>query len=56
MKFEWEIILENANSTISRARIDGCGWLVNSLTESPTKQLSESMVFVPDPEHKWSIE
>jgi hypothetical protein len=52
--FEWEIIKQNTNSTIARAKTYG-GWVINSLTESPSKEVSESMVFIPDSNHQWEV-
>lgn len=64
MKFEWEKIGggEEFSSSTYRIKVFG-GWLVNNLTTIEThykdgRQLTvtESMVFVPDPEHKWEID
>lgn len=52
--FKWEKLQDNANSTIVRAKVYG-GWIVNSFTESPSKKVSEAMVFVPDPNHEWEL-
>jgi hypothetical protein len=60
MKFEWEKLSDNGFSITWRAKVFG-GWLVNNFTCIETKSdqtermISQSMVFVPDPEHKWEI-
>lgn len=60
MRFEWETIKDLPTSNTYRAKVYG-GWLVNNVTKyrdergKPAGQ-SESMVFVPDPSHKWEIE
>lgn len=58
MKFDWEdIFIMNYLDTqyaTSRAKVEG-GWLItNSLIFAD--KLSTSLTFMPDPEHKWSIE
>ena len=57
MKFQWEVIEDkfNAGSTY-RAKVYG-GWIVRvfDTDDCNTEIVSESMVFVPDPEHKWKI-
>lgn len=55
MKFEWEVLQKGDIATICRAKVHG-GWIFNTLTESPTKQLAETSVFIPDPNHEWKIE
>lgn len=51
MKFEWEIIwrIRDVENT-DRAKVI-CGWIIRNQNE-----YGDSMVFVPDPEHKWEIE
>ena len=52
--FEWE---ELDNYT-ERLKVIG-GWIIkseNSLYENGKWALSESMVFVPDPNHEWEID
>lgn len=64
MKFEWENIHANhvakiGGSNTARARIKG-GWIVSldlytSEKEGTNRNVSTSMVFIPDPKHEWSI-
>jgi len=56
MKFEWELISDNSVNETFRAKVFG-GWIVNSVNVSSKSRdvLCESMVFVSDPEWKWSI-
>lgn len=58
MKFEWEIIFSNpgnSGSETARARVFG-GWIVNNETWDGEKDsVSESSVFIPDSDHKWTI-
>lgn len=65
MKFEWEELYfdpgNELNELTYRAKVFG-GWIVKNFTrmmdsrESPEWiASSESMVFIPDPEHKWEI-
>lgn len=61
MKFEWEELLNLRSCKTYRARVFG-GWIVNNLTFhhatsiSDPDLLSESMVFVPDINHEWTID
>lgn len=64
MKFEWETLNSyNGNSegeSIRRVKVFG-GWIVRNNTISyrligQQTTLSESMVFVPDPNHDWEVE
>jgi hypothetical protein len=52
MKFQWEKL----NSTTERAKVIG-GWVLRSrdVDDCNTQYTVESMVFIPDPEHKWSV-
>lgn len=56
MKFEWEEIFRSHNhvnlTMTMRAKVIG-GWIVNSYTCIDKQHPCESMVFVPDAEHKW---
>lgn len=60
MKFEWEDIKKLESYTTCRAKVIG-GWIVNNLTNYKDGNarrpilISESMVFISDPEHKWEI-
>lgn len=59
MKFEWETIhhnhVDDKHFTYTdRAKVFG-GWVVNSRTCAGNKA-HESMVFVPDEFHDWTIE
>jgi hypothetical protein len=61
MKFEWQKLAGNEGSQTWRAKVIG-GWILNNFTViemTPDRGMrngSESMVFVPDPDHKWSVE
>ncbi len=63
MKFEWETIYSQGRIDVSqdggsvlRAKVYG-GWIVNNYWwDSDYKTYSESMVFIPDPNHKWVID
>lgn len=63
--FEWERIFKTHNYSIGgtntyRAKVPG-GWLVSNTTytdvlnDGNERTISESMVFVYDPEYKWEI-
>ncbi len=54
IKFEWELICEAHKNDTARAKVFG-GWIVRSLTY-PDDRVSESMVFVSDPNHEWEVE
>lgn len=59
MKFVWEEITSLNGTQTYRAKVIG-GWLVNNFTcvREPAGQpelICESMVFVPDPGHKWIV-
>ena len=64
IEFKWERISNAHNSgggaNTYRAKVIG-GWLVNNNTYTDVinkgneRSLSESMVFVPDPNHEWKI-
>lgn len=61
MKFEWEsiagkIFSKDEGNITRRAKVIG-GWIINHIVwTSKAHAQSESMVFIPDPEHKWEIE
>jgi len=61
MKFEWEIIFSTQFSTgegqkTYRAKTTG-GWIVRHYQwDIQFRQIENSMVFVPDPEHNWEID
>lgn len=62
MKFEWEIIDQKSNDTVLnktfRARVIG-GWVIRKFYAFNTVNkisMNESMVFISDPNHEWSIE
>lgn len=53
MKIEWEIIHDHPQNVTSRAKVIG-GWVLHSLTSNPADtSCSESMVFIPDTNHRW---
>ena len=58
MKFEWEVIeywnYGDGGIKTKRAKISN-GWLVHSFTWGKTDS-SQSMVFVSDHNHEWTIE
>lgn len=60
MKFEWENIhrreFNDVLNATTRAKVFG-GWVLHHLLcdENESSQ-SESMVFIPDPNHEWQIE
>ena len=56
MNFKWDTIpVPNCFCTF-RAKVFG-GWIIRccDVNEVNSETTSESMVFVPDPEHKWKI-
>lgn len=57
MKFEWETIKYDRDSAGTyRAKVIG-GWLVKSRTgHFAASPRSETMVFIPDAKHEWTIE
>ena len=59
MKFEWQRINKPRNTydnITERAKVFG-GWIVRTceINDSNTESTSESMVFIPDPNHEWGI-
>lgn len=52
MKFEWQRL----DTETQRAKVFG-GWIVRShdVDDCNNHYTVESMVFVPDPEHKWKV-
>lgn len=62
MKFEWKEIKTLDNDFTQRAKVIG-GWIIRASTilagsgfdAGDVPAISESMVFIPDPEHKWEI-
>lgn len=61
MKFEWEILVNSNTPSLllftKRGKVFG-GWIVNNINylNDNNQSISESMVFIPDPEHKWSVD
>lgn len=59
MKFEWQRLVgwnsHGEGDNTDRAKVHG-GWIVRNTTWADTEQLSESMVFVPDINHEWTID
>jgi len=56
IKFKWEKIIGGAESLTDRARVLG-GWLVRTSDfDNDTGCVTAcSMVFIPDPDHYWSV-
>jgi len=57
MKFEWENIYSDGELFTMRAKVFG-GWCILNTKFEPNEignVISESMVFVPDPNHEWVI-
>lgn len=62
MKFEWETIHSNHNKNIGgsvtyRAKVIG-GWIISNdvyTDDSNKRNITTSMIFVPDPNHEWEI-
>jgi hypothetical protein len=61
MKFEWFLIFDYPRFRTYRANVPG-GWLICSVCLTPGKpedmpgDVSQSMVFLPDPDHVWEVE
>jgi hypothetical protein len=66
MNFDWQRIFKNHNSGVggtstARAKVPG-GWLINNVTYTEVicngneRNISESMCFVPDPNHEWEVD
>ena len=60
MLFEWDDIKNLPSCDTYRAKVFG-GWLVNNVTKymdarGSSAGQSESMVFVPDPDHQWKVD
>lgn len=64
MKFEWDTIDEGYHEDLGstlRAKVFG-GWVIRNTSEKPIEEdsnvynISESMVFIPDPNHEWVID
>lgn len=55
-RIEWEpeLLQEHPVGTWVRVKVFG-GWIVISTTILPKGEVSESMVFIPDPNHQWTI-
>ena len=53
MKYEWEIVSENASITVRRLRIPRTGWLVHSGSNWDSK--SFTTCFVPDSTNQWDL-
>lgn len=55
MKFEWEEL----NKVMKRAKVHG-GWILRSFNYTTDNKdvysQSQSMVFIPDPNHEWEID
>lgn len=58
MKFEWEVIANWPKSTVARVKVYG-GWIVRDTLyydkEIKRELCPSSLIFIPDPEHKWEI-
>jgi hypothetical protein len=57
MEFEWEVLKSNSYSITKRARVFD-GWIVlheSDIAYEDGYNSNTSMVFVPDPEHRWNI-
>lgn len=55
MKFSWEEINSLDSYKTYRAKVFG-GWIVSLEIRIGMYYKNESLVFVPDPEHKWEID
>jgi len=62
MKFEWETMASRESAhhlfLVERGKVIG-GWIVRNKCldgSGSVPLLSESMVFIPDPQHAWSID
>jgi hypothetical protein len=59
IKTEWECIMKPSRTEdVSRAKVFG-GWVVRTIcthTGNVNTAISESSIFVPDPNHEWEIE
>lgn len=53
-KFEWEMIFKSDWAKTKRLKVPG-GWIILHEAWDSNCQ-SESMVFVPEPEHRWQVE
>ena len=54
IKFKWEKIVSGSLNEVRRAKVFR-GWIVHSY-DSASEGLSESMIFVLDPNHEWEID
>lgn len=55
--FEWEEIFAESKGlecTTYRAKVIG-GWLIMNNTSSRGKELTQGLVFIPDPDHIWGV-
>ena len=60
MRFAWETISDIDDCETLRAKVHG-GWIVRTITRSLISRdysfrLSESGVFIADPDHEWEID
>lgn len=68
IKFEWEQFFNKSTDTLAcvtaRSKVIG-GWIIVNRTNGALKSIatgnlsisaSESMVFIPDPEHLWEVD
>ncbi len=58
-KFEWEVLLNDSDNfsgfNTLRAKVFG-GWVLKNMCwDNEYKVQSESMAFIPDPNHEWEI-
>ena len=54
IEFKWQLIHGDNCTYTHRAKVIG-GWIINQSTIGGYVALSESMVFIPDPNHEWEI-
>lgn len=55
-KLCWEFLFENEHTVgdSRRLKVYG-GWIFNTWAKHDGQVVSESCCFIPDPEHKWTI-
>lgn len=54
LEWNWEMLDKYQFNATHRAKVIG-GWLVHHHSQNLELGMSETMCFVPDPDHEWTI-
>jgi len=55
MKFEWKCISETEGQMTHRSKVIG-GWIVSCASYLYGEIKTDTMIFITDPNHEWTIE